>query len=219
MAAYDRFYQGDIARRVRARLAGSRRPAHGRGSRELARVSRRAGQHQLQGHRGLQAHALGAGPGDAADAEHPRELRPEVDGLQQRALHPHALSGDESRVRRSRLLLRRFVLSARGADQRPALEGLRARAREADQRGQQQSRRAARRSVSVPGRQQSVQGHARQVAHGQGAAGQAEAESVEPDGARRVRSHVPRSARQRSKPRTRKAGSSRSRRAAAGCRR
>ena len=134
MAAYDRFYKGDIAARVRARLAGSRRLAHGRGSRELARLSRRAGEHQLQGHRGLQAHALGAGPGDAADPEHPRELRPEVDGLQQRALHPHAVPGDESRVRGSRLLLRRFALSAGRADPRPALEGLRARAREADQR-------------------------------------------------------------------------------------
>ena len=47
-----------------------------------------------------------------AGAEHPRELRPQGDGLQQRALHPHAVSGDEPRLCRPRLLLRRSRLPA-----------------------------------------------------------------------------------------------------------
>ena len=217
MAAYDRFYKGDIAKEF-ARGSQEVGGLHTRGgSRELARVSRRARQHQLQGHRGLQAHALGAGPGDAADAEHPRELRPEVDGLQQRALHPHGVPGDEPGVRGSRLLLRRFALPAGGADPRPAVEGLCARAREADHAKTQRSRRAARRSVSVPGRQQSVQGVARQVAHGQ-SSGRTRRSRI--SGARlRSPSSIARSgsARPASKPPTRKAGSCRSRRAAAGC--
>ena len=50
-------------------------------------------------------------------------------GLQQRALHPHALPGDEPRLRRPRLLLRRSVLPAGRAAPRAAVEGLREAAR------------------------------------------------------------------------------------------
>ena len=50
-------------------------------------------------------------------------------GLQQRALHPHALPGHEPRVRRPRLLLRRPRLPAGRAGEGPAVEGVRAGAR------------------------------------------------------------------------------------------
>ena len=66
----------------------------------------------VQGHRRLQARLLDAGPRDAPGAEHPRGRGPEGDGLQQRALHPRDLPGDEPGVRRPRLLLRRPVLPA-----------------------------------------------------------------------------------------------------------
>ena len=50
-------------------------------------------------------------------------------GYNSAPLHPHHLPGDEPRVRRPRFLLRRSRLPARGADRRPALEGLREAAR------------------------------------------------------------------------------------------
>ena len=105
---------------------------------------RGAAQHQLPRHRRLQARRLDAGPGAAAVAEHPRELRPARDGLQQRALHPHALPGDEPRLRRPRLLLRRPGVPAGGADPGAAVEGVREAARGDDQTGSQRRRRRAR---------------------------------------------------------------------------
>ena len=128
-AAYDRFYRGDIA------------DEFVRGAREqgglitkndldrLAREARRARAHELSRDRRLQARPLGAGTGDAPVAQHPRELRPEVDGIQQRQLHPYRLPGNEPRLRRSRFLLRRSLLPAGRADQGPAVEGLREVAR------------------------------------------------------------------------------------------
>ena len=172
----------------------------------------------LQGHRRLQARRLEAGPGDAAGAQHPRELRPQVDGLQQRALHPHALPGDEPRLRRPRLLLRRPVLPA-GSRSRGCFQGLREGARRADQLASATTRREAGRSVSVPGRNESVPRTARAVARREIAdaiaarPADARATSLE----RRSRRSTP--ARPRSRPPTRRAGSCRSRRAAAGCRR
>ncbi len=61
--------------RDRRRDAGRGRAVHGRGPRPLEGLCRRARGHDVQGHRGLQADDLGAGPGAAADAEHPRERR------------------------------------------------------------------------------------------------------------------------------------------------
>ena len=122
-----------LSRRHRGRVRPRRTRTGGidneRRSRRLAREARRARAHELSRHRRLQARPLGAGSGDAAVAQHPRELRPEVDGIQQRQLHPHRLPGDEPRLRRSRLLLRRSLLSARRADQGTAVEGLREGAR------------------------------------------------------------------------------------------
>ena len=128
-AAYDRFYRGDIGAGIRARRARTGRADHEGRPRELAREARGAAAHDLPRHRRLQAGPLDAGTGDAPGAQHPRELRPQVDGLQQRELHPHRLPGAEPRLRRPRLLLRRSRLPARGADRGPALEGLREAAR------------------------------------------------------------------------------------------
>ncbi len=111
----------------------------------------------LQRHRRLQAQSLGARPGDAADVEHARERRSALDGLQQRALHPHAVSGDESGVRRSRFLLRRSLRAAGRADQGPAVEGVRTRAASARSIGSSNDPlRSPRRSVSVSRRDESL---------------------------------------------------------------
>ena len=88
----------------------------------------------------------------------------QVDGLQQRALHSHAVSSDEPGVRRSRLLLRRSVRAAGRADQGPAVEGVRTRAFRGNQLGAERSVRAARRSVSVPRRDESLSRAARALA-------------------------------------------------------
>ena len=114
---------------IRARRAGAGRAHHARRPRELAAAARGAAAHELSRRRGLQARHLDPGPGAAADAQHPRELRPARAGLQQRELHPHAVPGDEPRVRRPRLLLRRPVLPAGRAAARPAVEGIREGAR------------------------------------------------------------------------------------------
>src|SRR5207237_10815956 len=53
----------------------------------------------LSRHRRLQAATLVARSRDARGAEYPRDLRSQGDGLQQRALHPHGVQGDEPRVR------------------------------------------------------------------------------------------------------------------------
>ena len=154
------------------------------GSRQLEGEDRGAGAHQLQGRRGLQARQLGAGTGDAAGAEHPRELRPQVDGLQQRPLHPHPLPGDEPRLRRPRLLLRRPGVPARDADQGAAVEGLRARARPAHQPRPQRPGRASGRPVPVPER------HATRTPRSS-RSGTRKAAAQTPHHHGRVRPHVP----------------------------
>ena len=150
LAAYDRFYRGDIAKELRgaacARRAGS--------SRERISPSWKVHIEEpvSTSYKGIEVYKLtrvDAGPGDAAGAQHPRELRPEGDGLQQHALHPHGVPGDEPRLRRPRLLLRRRLPAAGGAGPRAALEGLRARPREAHRSGAQRSRRP-RPAIRIP---------------------------------------------------------------------
>src|SRR5438132_776515 len=115
------------------------RTTRGRGTRHAARPGglegedRRARHDDLSRHRRLQATALVARARDARGAEYPRDLRSQGHGLQQRALHPHRVPGDEPRVRGPRLLLRRPRVPAGGADPRLALEGLRAATRAPDQ--------------------------------------------------------------------------------------
>ena len=135
-AAYDRFYKGDIAQELvrGTQEQGGLITLRGPGALEGRSIEEPV-HDELQGHRRLQARPVDAGPGDAPGAEHPGERRPQGDGLQQRALHPHALPGDEPGLRRPRLLLRRPVLPARGAGAGAALEGVREAAARADRAG------------------------------------------------------------------------------------
>ena len=147
----------------RPQHAGAGRPHHDGRPGRLEGPPRGARDDHLQGHRGLQAHDVGAGPGDAAGAQHPGEHRREGDGLQQPALHARALPGDEHGLRRPRLLLRRPVRAAGRAHQGPALEGVREGALRRHQLGEERPRREARRSVPLPGRDEPVRGAAREV--------------------------------------------------------
>ena len=58
----------------------------------------------------LQARVRQPGPGAAAGAEHPRDIRPPRDGLRQRRLPAHRDGVDEARLCRSRQLLRRPIV-------------------------------------------------------------------------------------------------------------
>ena len=71
MAAYDRFYRGDIAEEF---VRGSRALGGLHTLQDLDgwSVYIEARNDKLRGNRRLQAHALGAGPDDAPDPEHPR---------------------------------------------------------------------------------------------------------------------------------------------------
>ena len=130
LAAYDRFYKGDIAAGVRARLARAGRPRHDGGPREVeGRASR---SRSTTTYKGIDVYKLDVwtqGPAMLRGAEPARADGPEGDGLQQRALHPRALPGDEPGVRRPRLLLRRPRLPAGGAAARAAVQGVRGGAR------------------------------------------------------------------------------------------
>ena len=151
MAAYERFYRGDIAQElVRGVQEEGGLITIGR-SGALEGSDRGAREDGLQGHRGLQADLVGAGPRAAAGAEHPGDAGLEGHGLQQREVHPHALPGDEPGVRGPGLLLRRPVLPAGRAPQGPALQGVREVAREAHQLGEERPEREAGRSLPVPG--------------------------------------------------------------------
>ncbi len=120
----DAFYKGDIAQRIEKYFARERRLSH---RRRPGRAPFRVGRtrvHQLPRLRRLGAAAEHAGHRRAADAEHPRGLRPEEDGFRQHRLSACVRRGQEARVRRSRALLRRprnREDSAEGA----AVEGLR----------------------------------------------------------------------------------------------
>ena len=147
----------------RPQHAGAGRPHHHGRPGRLEGPPRRARDDDLQGHRGLQAHHVGAGAGDAAGAQHPGEHRRESDGLQQPALHARDLPGDEHGLRRPRLLLRRPVRAAGRAHQGPALEGVREGALRRHRLGQERPRREAGRSLPLPGGEEPVRGAARGV--------------------------------------------------------
>jgi len=100
-AAYDRFYRGDIARE----LIRSSDEYGGLMTMEVAGSYRRVGNDGLQGHRGAQTHALGAGPRHVAGPEYSRGHRPEEHGLQQCALHPRLVPGHEPVIRGPGFLL------------------------------------------------------------------------------------------------------------------
>ena len=136
------------------------------------------------------------------------------------------LSGDEPRVRRSRLLLRRPRVPAGGTGEGPAVEGLRESALRADRLDEERSERASRatriRSRAAPTRSRrccELEEHDSGTdSAGERSAGSGHAASNGAAGRRRFR--VPRGLLRRhdvdSRRRTRKAGSCPSRRAAGG---
>ena len=83
-AARDRFYKGDIAKTMAEFSEENGGAVPLRRLRELYRQGRDAGLHQLSRLRRLQEPVGEPGPGGALRAEHPRRLRPEEDGAQQR---------------------------------------------------------------------------------------------------------------------------------------
>ena len=106
-AAYDRFYKGDIAQEF---VRGSKEQGGLATMEDLAKWRPRFEEPVSTNYKGIAVYKLDvvdAGPRHARGAEHSRADGPEGHGLQQRALHPRALPGHESRVRRPRLLLRR----------------------------------------------------------------------------------------------------------------
>ena len=123
-------------RGVRRSCTGGGGSHHPRRPLTLAGEDRGLTQRHLPRRRGAQARHLGARPGDAAGAQYPRAVRPEVDGLQLGAVPAHALPGHEPVVRRPGFLLRRSRVPARGTDLRPALQRLRQSARRAHRRAQ-----------------------------------------------------------------------------------
>ena len=155
---HERFYRGDIAAGVRARRAAKQGGLITR--EDLANWKPRIEEPVTTSYRGIDVYKLDVwtqGPAHAAGAEHPRELRSARHGLQQRAIHPPALPGDEPGVRRSRFLLRRPGFSAGRAAAGPAVEGVCASS--ARRRSAWIATIAAcgtGRSVSVPGRHESV---------------------------------------------------------------
>ena len=125
-AAQDRFYRGDIATElVRATCAR-------RGGSSPRRTSPRwkvtLEEPVKTSYRGIDVYKLTVwtqGPAMLQALNILENFDLKAMGYNSAALHPHRLPGDEPRVRRPRLLLRRPLLAARGAGRRPALEGLR----------------------------------------------------------------------------------------------
>ena len=126
VAARDRFYKGDIAESMVAFLQKTRGAVRQQRLRRVLLQSRRADLHHLQGLHRLQAVLRQPGSVAAADAEHPRELRPARDGAQQPGLYPHTHRGDEAVLRRPR-----YLLCGPGVREDPggrtAVEGIRAK--------------------------------------------------------------------------------------------
>ena len=216
MAAYDRFYKGDIAREF---ARGSQEVGGLHTAEDLANWRVYLEEPVSTNYRGIEVYKLThwvQGPVMLQTLNILENFDLKSMGYNSARYIHTRVPGDEPGVRGPRLLLRRFALPAGGADPRPAVEGLCARAREAGSRRRQRSRRAAGRSVSVPGRQQSVQGVAR---HNGTRSNSGPTRRSRISGARpRSPSSIARSGsvRPASKLPTRKAGWCRSRRAAAG---
>ena len=113
VAARDRFYKGDIAESMVAFLKKHEAPYDRSDFAEFFATVEPADVHHLQGLHRLQTGIRQPGPLAAADAEHPRELRPAGHGPQQPGLHPHPHRGDEAVLRRPRYLLWRTRNSCR----------------------------------------------------------------------------------------------------------
>ena len=119
-----------------------RRHHHGSGSRRLRAVRGRAGSRQLPRHRGLRVPAELAGLRDARGAQHPRGLRPQGDGTQQRAVPARGHRSAEAVVRRPQRLRRRSEVRPEHPDGGAAVEGVRGGAPLADRSEPRHRRRA-----------------------------------------------------------------------------
>ena len=156
-AAYDRFYKGDIARGIRRAARGSRAVCTRSRTWRTGRCKSRS--RSSTDYKGIEVYKLThwtQGPVmlQALNILEPLDLQ--GDGLQQRALHPHALPGDEPRLRRSRLLLRRSRTSRRKSRSGPALEGLRDASARSSSTGSRTIPIFGPAILSVPGRHESV---------------------------------------------------------------
>ena len=146
-AGRDAFYTGDIAHRI----ADADKAAGGVFTYDdLASYHGKIEKPTTTSFHGYDVYKAGPvepGAGAAADAEHPRRRRPAGVRRQLRRLHPPGARGDQARLRRSQRVLRRPGVRA-GADDRPAVEGVRRRAARAD-RPAGLARTARRRSVPL----------------------------------------------------------------------
>ena len=169
---------------------------------------------QLQRHRRLQARHLGAGPGDAADAEHPRELRSASAMGYNSARYIHTLYQAMNLAFADRdFYYGDPVLPARGAGAGPAVEGLRDASARSSIRCERNDPRRAARAIRIRSRAATTRSRS------SCRTGAPKAPAPTADRARRVRSTSSTAARRASWRPTRRAGSCRSRRAAAGSRR
>ncbi len=154
---------GRHRRRARPRHAGAGRALHEGGPRPLVGEDRGAG--RTRATRTSTSTSSRSGPRDRPSCRRSTSSRTSTSGrwATTRPRYIHTLvPGDEPRLRRPRLLLRRPGLPAGGAGRRPAVQGLRPGQRfAADPRGRQRPRRPARRPLPLPGRREPLPGSPR----------------------------------------------------------
>ena len=129
----DAFYKGPIAKAIVADMKQPERPA---GRERLRRAQSRLGRsdlHEVPRVRHLRDAAEHARVPRARDAQHPRRLRREVDGLQLARVHSRARRGQADCVCRPRGVSRGPVLRAAFRVEDAHLEGIRGDAAEGDQ--------------------------------------------------------------------------------------
>ncbi len=163
-AAYDRFYKGDIAQEL---VRGVQEEGGLFTMKDLADWKVRIEEPLHTSYKGIEVYKLPIWQQGPVMLQ-TLNLLENVDdlkgtGLQLRALHPHALPGDEPRLRRPRLLLRRPLLPARGAGEGAAVEGVREVPLRDHRLGSQRPEREARRPVCLPGRHEPVPEAARRM--------------------------------------------------------
>ena len=215
-AAYDRFYKGDIAAGVRARLAGAGRAHHDGGPRQLEGARRGAGQDDYKGIDVYKLDVWTQGPAMLQALNILENVDLKAMGYNS-ARYIHTLYQAMNLAFADRDFYYGDPYFPPEEPSRAALEGVRARARRRDRLG--------RRTIPIvkPGDPYPFQGGTNPFLPicSKRLADAPDARSGRRRSARRtlIRRRRSTPARRRSRPRTRRAGSSRSRRAAAGCRR
>ena len=154
-AAYDRFYRGDIADEF---VRGAQEQGGLVTKQDLDRWRVEFEEPVHTNYRGIDVYKLDRwtqGPVMLQALNVLENFDLKAMGYNSGELHSYRVPGDEPRLRRPRLLLRRPVLPAGRADQGPAVEGIREGARRAAQCRAERCDRRPRRSVSAPGRDES----------------------------------------------------------------